>query len=125
MSALYRRSMHFFAWKSGAPAPGGPWTLPTLPTPLLRHCLSLSVCPNNALNSTISVVVSRYAVFSQPHRPCAVTAVDVNTFKRKCEELSPRGRRDKIPPRRWQFDSRRIYVRPRTGPQSTHLWGRR
>jgi len=25
-------------------------------------------------------------------------------------------------PRRWQFDSRRIYVRPRTGPQSTHLW---
>ena len=22
--------------------------------------------------------------------------------------------------RRWQFDSRRIYVRPRTGPQSTH-----
>jgi len=26
------------------------------------------------------------------------------------------------PPRRWQFDSRRIYVRPRTGPQSAHLW---
>jgi len=25
-------------------------------------------------------------------------------------------------PRRWQFDSRRIYVRPRTGPQSAHLW---
>ena len=24
--------------------------------------------------------------------------------------------------RRWQFDSWRIYVRPRTGPQSTHLW---
>jgi len=22
--------------------------------------------------------------------------------------------------RRWQFDSRRIYVRPRTGPQSAH-----
>jgi len=27
-----------------------------------------------------------------------------------------------MPPRRWQFDSRRIYVRPRTGPQSAHLW---
>ena len=25
-----------------------------------------------------------------------------------------------ICPRRWQFDSRRIYVRPRTGPQSAH-----
>ena len=38
-------------------------------------------------------------------------------------ELSPRGRRDDMPPpRRWQFDSRRIYVRPRTGPQSAHLW---
>ena len=24
--------------------------------------------------------------------------------------------------RRWQFDSRRIYVRPRTVPQSAHLW---
>ena len=27
-----------------------------------------------------------------------------------------------ICPRRWQFDSRRIYVRPRTYPQSAHLW---
>ena len=26
------------------------------------------------------------------------------------------------PPRRWQFDSRRIYVRPRTDPQFAHLW---
>ena len=25
---------------------------------------------------------------------------------------------------RWQFDSRRIYVRPRTSPQSAHLWCR-
>ena len=29
----------FFAWNSGAPVFGGPWTLPTLLTPLLRHCL--------------------------------------------------------------------------------------
>ena len=29
----------------------------------------------------------------------------------------------KLSPRlQWQFNSRRIYVRPRTGPQSTHLW---
>ena len=28
------------------------------------------------------------------------------------------GGRDDMPPRRWQFDSRGIYVRPRTGPQS-------
>ena len=27
-----------------------------------------------------------------------------------------------ICPRRWQFDSRWIYVRPRTGPQSAHFW---
>ena len=27
-----------------------------------------------------------------------------------------------MPPRQWQFDSRRIYVRPRTGPQSAHHW---
>jgi len=39
-------------------------------------------------------------------------------------KLSPRGRRDDMPPRRRQFDSRRIYVRPRTGPQSAHLWWR-
>jgi len=26
------------------------------------------------------------------------------------------------PPGRWQLDSRRIYVRPPTGPQSANLW---
>ena len=38
--------------------------------------------------------------------------------------IAPR-RRDDMPPHRWQFDggkNRRIYVRPRTGPQSAHLW---
>jgi len=30
----------------------------------------------------------------------------------------PGGGKTICPPRRWQFDSRRIYVRPRTGPQS-------
>ena len=43
---------------------------------------------------------------------------------RLANQLSPRGRRDDMTPRRrWQFDSRRIYVRQRTGPQSAH--GRR
>jgi len=37
-------------------------------------------------------------------------------------KLSPRGGGETICSRRWQFDSRRIYVRPRTGPQSAHLW---
>ena len=36
-------------------------------------------------------------------------------------KLSPGGG-EKICPRRLQFESRRIYVRPRTGPQSAHLW---
>ena len=40
-------------------------------------------------------------------------------------KVSPRGRRDDMPPpmavRRWK-KSRRIYVRPRTGPRSAHLW---
>ena len=35
--------------------------------------------------------------------------------------IAPRGG-ETICRRRWQFDSRRIYVRPRTGPQSAHLW---
>ena len=30
------------------------------------------------------------------------------------------GTRETICPRRWQFNSRRIYIRPRTGPQSAH-----
>ena len=38
-------------------------------------------------------------------------------------KLSPRGDKT-ICPRRRQFDSRWIYVRPRTGPQSVHLWCR-
>jgi len=34
---------YFFAWHSGAPyTRGPPWTLPTLPTPLLRHWRQLT-----------------------------------------------------------------------------------
>jgi len=48
-------------------------------------------------------------------------------FPRESKEnkISPRGRREAMPPpmavRRWQ-KLRRIYVRPRTVPQSAHLW---
>ena len=39
-------------------------------------------------------------------------------------KLSPWQRRDNYAPCRcrWQLDSRRIYVCPRMGPQSAHLW---
>ena len=36
--------------------------------------------------------------------------------------IVPGAARRYAPPRRWQFDSMRIYVRPRTGPLSAHLW---
>jgi len=38
---------YFFAWNSGAPYTRGPWTLPTLPAPLLRHCRSSDSFPNS------------------------------------------------------------------------------
>jgi len=46
----------------------------------------------------------------------------LNLVRTKRNKLSPRWRRDDMPspPRRWQFDSRLIYVRPRTGLQSAH-----
>jgi len=34
--------------------------------------------------------------------------------------IVPGAARRYAPPRRWQFDSRQIYVRPRTDPQSAH-----
>ena len=46
---------------------------------------------------------------------------DVARWKTSCRPR-PRRRRDDMPLPRWQLDSRRIYVRPRTGPQSTRLW---
>ena len=61
----------------------------------------------------------------------------VELYATYIKKVSPRGRRDDMPPpmavRRWHIvsppirppwiqKSRRIYVRPRTGPQSAHLW---
>jgi len=37
-------------------------------------------------------------------------------------KLSPRGWRDDMPPADGSSIQQRIYVRPRTGPQSAHLW---
>ena len=44
--------------------------------------------------------------------------------QRKINKVSPRGRRDDMPPADGSSiqKSRRTYVRPRTGPQSAHLW---
>ena len=61
------------------------------------------------------------------HRSCSAYCVgSVNEqAKLHCTKQKTRYCLDSsetICPRRWQFDSRRIYVRPRTGPQSTHLW---
>ena len=65
-------------------------------------------------------------VDSQRHRRLAASdyASEIVTLVRACSETShrPGGAETISPRRRWQFDSRRIYVRPRTGPQSAHLW---
>jgi len=42
----------FFAWNSGS-LPSGPWTLPILPTPFLRHCKRL-------LSTTTTTTTSPY-----------------------------------------------------------------
>jgi len=41
--------------------------------------------------------------------------------KKLNKDIAPRAAR-RYAPRRWQLNSRRIYVRPRTGPQSAPLW---
>ena len=52
--------------------------------------------------------------------PAADSRQYVPAVKQVIAPAAPR--RYALPRRRWQFDSRRIYVRPRTGPQSAHLW---
>ena len=42
--------------------------------------------------------------------------------QRRSKQVIAPGAARQYAPRRWQVDSRRIYVRPRTGPQSAHLW---
>ena len=73
-------------------------------------------------------VKREYVVFPDTPPPDAATSHFTSVYMhdqrtslpRNNNEPSSRGRRDDMPPRRWQFDSRRIYVRPRTGQQSTH-----
>ena len=72
-----------------------------------------------------------YICFPAPlrHLPpdSTVFILQIGDRKNEPNKLSPRGQRDDVPPpmavRRWQ-KSRRIYIRPRTGPQSAHVWRR-
>jgi len=45
-----------------------------------------------------------------------------NGEHRRGKQVIAPGAARRYAPRGWQFDSRRIYVRLRTGPHSTHLW---
>ena len=77
------------------------------------------------VQTTIHANIAHSPPSSQPSDKCigCRTKWPKRTLTAINNKFSPRGRRDDMPPpRRWQFDSRRIYVRPRTGPQSTHLW---
>ena len=60
------------------------------------------------------------------YRAIPTCAESQSTADARRHNVSPHGRRDDMPlafdgSRRWQ-KSRRIYVRPRTSPQSAHLW---
>ena len=76
-------------------------------------------------------VKREYVVFPDTPPPDAATSHFTSVYMhdqrtslpRNNNEPSSRGRRDDMPPRRWQLDSRRIYVRPRTGQQFTQRRG--
>jgi len=73
----------------------------------------------------VIVDVSTKLAAEQVHSEHAAHAPQHSGTRREtANKVSARGRRDDMPPqmevRRWQ-KSRRIYVRPRTGPQSAHL----
>jgi len=75
--------------------------LPAARVGLLRLLFTTS-CYEGAIHTTATAVLAQQIDRQWRHR---------------FNKLSPRGLRD---PRRWQFHSRRIFVRPRTGPQSAH-----
>ena len=51
----------------------------------------------------------------------SLTGNAINSVETTREQvIAPGAARRYAPTRRWQFDSRRIYIRPRTGPQSAH-----
>ena len=82
-----------------------------------------TVSSNNCL--VLHPVVQKHSLQTSCLSPC-------KTNDRICPvslltKLSPRGgawAARRYTRRRWQFDSRRIYVRQRTGPQCSHLWWR-
>jgi len=82
------------------------------------------------VNSVVQVRCVAEAVYRQDtvqiHDICGVTNIrDQRAVPRKVgafvNKLSPRGAAKRYASRRWQFNSLRIYVRPRTGPQSAQL----
>jgi len=98
------------------------------PEACTRHSVSPYVCDSatvvaqaatDPLLSLFTHTHTAHAVFTAP-RPERHPPSDF------LNKVSPRGLRDDMPPppmavRRWQ-KSRRIYVRPRTDPQSAHQW---
>jgi len=93
-----------------------------------RRTSTRCILPSDRRGSKTSPDVGRICA-SRSHAICqsgkssqgSFTSYDLN--RTDLNKLSPQGRRDDMPPpRRWQFDSWRIYVRPRTGPQSARLW---
>ena len=77
--------------------------------------------PSTTADTSSLSSVNEYSIQGQFTDVGLTEARSLKTVSAKAivNNLSPRGRRDDMP-HRWQFDSRRIYVRPRSGPQSAH-----
>jgi len=70
-----------------------------------------------------------HLLYVNDRQPCEISDTDgvvvitcyvVLMREVKLKQVIAPGAATRYAPRRWQFDSRRIYVRPRTGPQSAH-----
>jgi len=80
--------------------------------------------------TTMPAAAWSLALIATPHKPShrrqLNTALSCTSAARKFHlrrtSAPDPNTRDDMSRRRRQFGSRRIYVRPRTGPQSAHLW---
>jgi len=114
--------------------PAGPWGFNTVPIPIpypyswespresphpRQPCLQIKVETENfGLETSVVSVLQR-----QEYEADEKNRRVYNAKRRSCSEqvIAPGGGETICLPRRWQFDSRRIYdVRPRTGPQSAN-----
>jgi len=75
--------------------------------------------PNNVGSRRIYPVHS-FVLFTFMLLLLCFCVATVSRWIKVYNKLSPRRAARRYAPRQWQFDSRRIYVRPRTGPQSVH-----